>query len=697
MTDKSQDIVTVERVGPVALIALDNPPVNAASHALRAGVEKALAELQADAQIEVIALYGKGRTFIAGADIREFGKPPMEPRLPDLCNTIELSEKPVISVIHGTALGGGLEVALSTHARVAVEGSFVGLPEVSLGILPGAGGTQRAPRLAGMAASLDIITSGRRITVREAHEMGLVDEIRSGAPRDIAVASAEDVRSGALKTRRTRDIEVVEDKGALKAVGERLRKKQPNLFSPHKCVEAVAASVLPLEEGLKRERELFIECLDSPQRAALIHAFFSERAVAKIPEAGAKARDLNLLGVIGGGTMGSGISTAALLAGFDVILAERDGEALGRGVKTIEKNLAGAVKRGKLSEEKRDSILNGKLKTTTDLADFADVDLVIEAVFEDMDVKKDIFRQLDKVCKPGAVLASNTSYLDVNEIAAETARPEDVIGLHFFSPAHVMRLLEVVVADRTSAEVVATGFALGRKLGKVCVRAGVCDGFIGNRILSHYKKVSEYLVMDGASPAQVDSALTSFGFAMGPYAVGDLAGLDIGWATRKRLAPKRPLEERYVPIADRICERGWYGRKTGKGYYIYDQDGQHPNPEIDEIIADERKAAGIAPRTFTDQEIVDRFMTAMVSEAVRVLDDKIALRPIDIDATYLFGYGFPRFQGGPMHYADTVGAAALVRRIEAYAGEDPHYWQVPPLLAQMAENETTFAKMNEEA
>lgn len=696
MTDISQDIVTIERIGPIALIALNNPPVNAASQALRAGIEEAVTALQGEDGIEVIALYGVGRTFIAGADIREFGQPPKEPRLPDLCDTIEMSAKPIISVIHGTALGGGLEVALSTHARVAVEGSFVGLPEVTLGILPGAGGTQRAPRLAGMAASLDIITSGRRITVMEAREMGLVDEIRSGSPRDVALAAAEDVRSGALKTRRTRDIETTEDLAALEAYRERLNTKQPKLFSPHKCVDAVAASVLPIEEGLKRERALFQECLDSPQRAALVHAFFAERAVAKIPEAGTPPRELARVGVIGGGTMGSGISTAALLAGFEVTLAERDQEAVARGVATIEKNLAGAVKRGKISEDQRAAILTDKLKTTSDLTDFAEVDLVIEAVFEEMDVKKDIFRQLDKVCKPGAVLATNTSYLDVNQIAAETARPQDVIGLHFFSPAHVMRLLEVVVADKTAPDVVATGFALGRKLGKVCVRAGVCDGFIGNRILSHYKKVAEYLMLDGAHPAQIDDAMTGFGFAMGPYAVSDLAGLDIGWATRKRLAPTRPPEERYVAIADRICERGWFGRKTDKGYYIYDADGPRPNPEVDQIIADERQAAGVTPRTFTDQEIVDRFMTAMVSEATRVLEDGIALGPIDIDATYLFGYGFPRFQGGPLHYADTVGAAELVRRIETYAKEDPCYWQVPELLGRMARAGTTFASMNGE-
>jgi len=697
MSEPHSETVTIEQTGAIALIPLDNPPVNAASHAVRSGIMAALDNLQADNTVKAIAIYGKGRTFIAGADIREFGKPPMPPSLPEICNAIEACSKPVVAVIHGTALGGGFEVAMAAHARIAVKGSHVGLPEVTLGILPGAGGTQRAPRLAGMAAALDLITTGRRISVKEAKTLGLVDDIRAETPRDIALAAAEEVIAGTLQTRRTGDLAVTEDTGALDAARAALAARQPHLFSPQNCVEAVAASVLPIEDGLKRERALFKECLDHPQRAALVHAFFSERAVAKIPEAGATPREVNRLGVIGGGTMGSGIATAALLSGLEVILAERDEDGLARGAATIGKNLAGAVKRGKLSEEKRATILSDKLTATTDLGRFAEVDLVIEAVFEDMDVKKDIFRQLDKVCRKGAVLATNTSYLDVNEIAAVTSRPEDVIGLHFFSPAHVMRLLEVVVAEKTAPDAVATGFALGRRLGKVCVRAGVCDGFIGNRILSHYKKVAEYVVMDGATPAQVDAAMTGFGFAMGPFAVSDLAGLDIGWATRKRLAPARPPEERYIPIADRICERGWYGRKTGKGFYDYGGDSLEPAPELEQIIADERAKAGVTARTFTDQEIVDRFMTAMVSEAARVLEDGIALRPIDIDATYLFGYGFPRFHGGPMHYADTVGAAELVRRIETYAHDDPYYWQVPPLLARMAAEGTQFAYMNREA
>ena len=690
-----ETVVTIENVGEIALIAVDNPPVNAASQALRAGLKQAIEDL--DGKVKAIAIYGRGRSFIAGADIREFGKPPKSPSLPDVCNRIEACTTPVVAILHGVALGGGLEVALSAHARVVAGKVGVGFPEVTLGILPGAGGTQRTPRLTGIAPALDLITSGRRIDAEEALKLGLVDRIETGAPRDVALAAARALAAGDLPHRRTGEIDVTPDPEALAASEAKIAKKTPQLFAPRKCVEAVAAATRPLAEGLAAERALFIECLDSPQRAALVHAFFAERAVAKVPEAGATPREIGHIGVIGGGTMGSGIATAALLAGLRVTLNERDTEALERGRKTIESNLAGAVKRGKLAPEARDDILRNTLQTTLDLDDFAPVDMVIEAVFEDMDVKKAIFRRLDAIARPGAILASNTSYLDINEIAAETARPADVLGLHFFSPAHIMRLLEIVVADKTAPEVTATGFALARKLGKVGVRAGVCDGFIGNRILSHYRKTADYMVMDGASPWEIDAALEDFGFAMGPFAVSDLAGLDIGWATRKRLAPTRDARERYVPVSDRICERGWFGRKTGQGFYTYGQDGPQPNPEVAQIIVEEREKAGIAPRKFTPEEIVTRYLTAMIAEGARVLEDGIALRPVDIDAVFLFGYGFPRFRGGPMFHADTIGAAELVDRIETFAAEDPFYWRVPALLRRLADAGRRFADLNEEA
>lgn len=689
------DVVSIERQGPVALVALNNPPVNAASHAVRSGIWKAIETLQDDADVKVIALYGEGRTFIAGADIREFGKPPKDPWLPDLCNFIEDSKTPVVCVLHGTTLGGGLEVALASHVRVALSGTRVGLPEVTLGILPGAGGTQRAPRLAGIRASLDLITSGKPIPAEAALEHGLVDRIDAGDPRDVAIAAAGDFLEGKLVARRTCDLPVEDDADAISAMRATLAKTQPLLFSPHKCVDAVEASRLPRDEGLKEERRLFNECMDSPQRAGLIHAFFAERAVAKVPEAAATPRDVRKIGVIGGGTMGSGIATAALLAGFDVTMTERDQAGLDRGKATITSNLDGAVKRGKLTSEARETILSQNLSTATELDALGDADLIIEAVFEDMGVKREIFETLDKVAKPGAVLASNTSYLDVNEIAAATSRPHDVVGLHFFSPAHIMRLMEVVVADKTGADAVATGFALARKLKKIAVRSGVCDGFIGNRIMTFYKKAADYMMMDGASPEEIDKAITGFGFAMGPYQVADLAGLDISWAANKRRAATRPAEERYIPIADEICEKGWFGRKTGQGFYIYDADGTRPNPEALAIIDTERAKAGVTPRAFSEDEIVSRFVTAMILEATRVLEEGIALRPVDIDAVFLFGYGFPRFRGGPMHTADQIGPAELVRRIEAYAQEDNYYWQVPALLRTLAESGGTFAEMNE--
>ncbi|MCA0873541.1 enoyl-CoA hydratase/isomerase family protein [Seohaeicola saemankumensis] len=697
MTDQPIISVTTEIVGDVALVCIDNPPVNALSVHVRTGIQSAVATINAEKSAKVIAIYAAGRTFIAGADITEFGKPPMPPALPDLLNEVEASEIPVVCVVHGTALGGGLEVALAAHARVGVKGLKIGLPEVLIGLLPGAGGTQRVPRLAGIPVALDMALSGRQMPGAEALELGLIDRLEDGAPRDIALQAGQDVIAGTLETRRTCDLQTTPDDAALDAARAMVEKKHRNLVSPQRCIEAIAASTGPIADGLKIERQAFIDCLATPQRAGLIHAFFGERAVANVPEKKAQPRDINAIGVIGGGTMGSGIATSALLAGIPVTLIEVKQEALDKGVATITGNLDGAVKRGKLSAEKRDATL-AMLSASTELQSLAEVDLVIEAVFEKMEVKKEIFGNLDTICKPGAILASNTSYLDINEIATATSRPEDVIGLHFFSPAHVMRLLEIVVADKTAPEVTATGFALAKRLKKIGVRAGVCDGFIGNRILGHYSKTAAYLVLDGATPQQVDQALEDFGFAMGPHKVGDLAGLDIGWMTRQRKAADMPSNERYAGnVADRICENGWFGRKTGQGYYVYEGRDMRPNPEVEKIIAAEREKAGITPRDFTDQDIVDRYMTAMIVEATRVVEDGIALRPVDVDVVFLSGYGFPRFRGGPLHYADTIGAAELVKRIEDYASEDAHYWQVPDLLREMAASGRSFADINKEA
>ena len=687
-------IVSVEIHDKTALICLDNPPVNAASQALREGLQKALnwASLQID--ISVITIYGAGHTFVAGADIKEFGKQPLAPFLPNLINEIENSKTPVISVLHGTALGGGLEIAMGTHARVGIKGLKVGLPEIHLGLLPGAGGTQRTPRLCGIPAALDMILSGRHMSAEEALEIGLIDRLYDGKPRDVALKAAEEVRIGKLKTIRTNHIIPKPNHAHLDEVSKKLLQTHSHLFSPHKCIEAIRACSLPIFEGLNIERQAFNECMDTPQRAGLIHAFFGERAASNVPEAKITGRKVQHIGIIGAGTMGSGIATVCLLAGLRVTLIENKQENLNKGAAKIEENLQGAVKRGKLTAENLSKI-RALLQPSLNIEDLAQVDLVIEAVFEDMNVKKEIFKKLDSICKAGAVLASNTSYLDINEIAASTSRPQDVIGLHFFSPAHVMRLLEIVVGKRTDPAVTATGFKIAKKLRKIGVKAKVCDGFIGNRILTHYRKTVAYLVLDGAHPQEVDQALENFGFAMGPHKVTDLAGLDIDWMTRQRKAPTRAKEERYSgQIADRICEKGWFGRKSGRGYYLYKDQDIRPNPDVDAIINSERKKAEITVQKFDNKVIIERFMTAMISESVRVLEEQIAARPLDVDMVLLFGYGFPRHRGGPLHYADTLGPQEVIRRIEMYAKEDSHYWRVPDMLRQMALDGIKFSDLN---
>ena len=690
------DVVTFQKHDDIATICVDNPPVNAAGYDMRKGVVDALDALEADPQVKAIGLYCAGRTFVAGADIREFGKPPQAPILPEVCARLENSSKPIVAVLHGTALGGGLELALCCQARVGVPSGKVGLPEVNLGLLPGSGGTVRLPRLTDTKTAVKMITGGAPISMAEALESGIVDRVEEGDPAELAQRMARELAMGGLKARVTKDLAVNLDADVLMGAKVKFTAMGSKGAVALRALTALEGASKPLDEALATERALFIEGLASDEHRGLKHAFFAERAVANIPEADATPREINAVGVIGGGTMGSGISTAMLLAGLPVTVIETAEDRVAFAEGTIKKNLAGAVKRGKLSAEAHDATVAG-LTVTTDMTMLSDVDLVVEAVFESMEVKHEVFGKLDTICKPGAILASNTSYLNINKIAEAVKRPADVIGLHFFSPAHVMRLLEVVVADKTAPDVVATGFVLAKRLKKVAVRAGVCDGFIGNRILAHYAKSTGYMMLDGADYAQIDKALEGFGAAMGPFSVGDLAGLDIGWAERKRRAPLRPPEERVVEVADRICEAGDFGRKTGKGYYIYGEDGSKTkNPDVATYIADEQAAKGITPRSFTDEEIVSRYITAMISEAARVVDEGIALRPIDVDAVFLFGYGFPRHRGGPLCYADTIGAGMLVERIKEYAKEDPHYWQVPALLQKMANDGTTFADLNKE-
>jgi 3-hydroxyacyl-CoA dehydrogenase len=699
----SADVVTRELRGKVLLVTIDHAPVNALSADVRRGLLAAVEAADADKAVEAVLIVGAGRNFIAGADIREFGKPPVPPSLPDVCNRIEACTKPVVAAIHGAALGGGLEVALAAHYRIAVDGAKLGLPEVQLGLLPGAGGTQRTPRLTGAQAALDLILSGRHAGAKEALTIGLIDRV--GSSDDIlaeGLAYVHELLAAHAPARRTRDAAALGDHAASLAAVATARaetaKKSRGLFSPLKIVDAVEAAIeQPFDEGLRLERKLFLECIDSPQRAGLIHAFFAEREVLKAPETrDAKPRALNTIGVVGGGTMGAGIAVAALDAGLPVTMIERDDVSLARGRAHIEKVYDGLIAKGRMSAEKKAALM-ARWSGSTSYDALAGADLVIEAVFEDLAVKQAVFAELDRVCKAGAVLATNTSYLDIDAIAASISRPADVIGLHFFSPANIMKLLEVVVPKQVSADVVATAFELAKKLRKTPVRAGVCDGFIGNRVLAVYRSAADAMMEDGASPYQIDAAVRAFGFPMGPFQVVDLAGGDIGWAARKRRAATRNPAARYVQISDRLCERGWFGQKTGRGFYLYPEGSRSgtPDPEVESIIDAERARAGITPRRFTDEEIMRRYMAAMINEGANVVHERIALRPLDVDVTFLYGYGFPRYRGGPMKYADMVGLPKILADIREFAKEDPLFWQPSPLLVELVERGADFASLNQ--
>lgn len=690
--------------GDVLVVRIDNPPVNALGAAVRQGLRDAIGEAESRADVQAVLIVGEGKAFIAGADIREFGKPPVDPSLPEVCQRIESCGKRVVAAIHGAALGGGLEVALAAHYRVALPGAQLGLPEVNLGLLPGAGGTQRAPRLMGVKPAAEMMLSGKPLSAKAALAAGLVDRLVDGSdPVAAGLACVQELQAAQAPLRRTRDVAIADRAAALAdldALAADTAKKSRGLFSPQKIVECVRNAVeLDFDEGMQRERAAFMECLASPQRAGLIHAFFAEREVAKVPEAKAAApRPVASIAVIGGGTMGAGITVSALDAGLPVTMIERDDASLARGRAHVEKVYDGLVAKGRMAADAKAAVM-ARYTGSTRYEDIAAADLVIEAVFEDLEVKKAVFRELDRACKPGAVLATNTSYLDIDAIAAATGRPQDVIGLHFFSPANIMKLLEIVVPAKVSADVVATAFALARTMKKVPVRAGVCDGFIGNRILAVYKQAADYLLEDGASPYEIDAAVRGFGYPMGPFQVTDLAGGDIGWATRKRRAATRDPKARYVEIADRICERGWFGQKTGRGFYLYPEGARtgQPDPEVLAIVDAERAKKGVAARSFTPHEIMRRYMAAMVNEGAKVVEEGIALRPLDVDVTFLSGYGFPRFRGGPMHYADTVGLPKILADIREFAQEDPLFWKPAPLLEKLVAEGRDFGSLNRAA
>jgi 3-hydroxyacyl-CoA dehydrogenase len=644
--------------GNIGVISIDNPPVNALSLAVRQGIMDALDEAERDAS-EALLIICEGRTFIAGADISEFGKPIQDPWLPAVVNRIEASAKPVVAAIHGTALGGGFEVALAAHYRCALPSAKVGLPEVKLGLLPGAGGTQRTPRLAGAQAALDLMTSGVPISATQATEAGLVDRLIDGNLLEGALAWAAELLADGAKPRRTAELTVPDhDAGLFDTYRSMLAKRARAQIGPQHIVDCVeAATRLPLEEGLQLERDRFAELMAGEQSIALRHIFFAERQAAKVDGLSRETplRPIESIGVIGGGTMGGGIAMSFATAGIPVTLIEINDAALERGLAIIDRNYAGSVKRGKLSEEKA-AACRSLISASTDYASLADVDLVIEAVFEDPTLKKQIFARLDDACKPGAILATNTSYQDVDAIAAVTQRPQDVIGLHFFSPAHIMKLLEVVRGEKTADDVLATCIKLAKKIRKIPVVSGVCYGFIGNRMLQPYSKQSQLLLLEGATPQQVDTAMESFGMAMGPLRVFDLAGLDVGYKAREALTDDKKGDPATYRVPDLLVEAGRLGQKSGAGFYKYDENRRPtPDPEVQGIIEETAVELGIERREISDEEIVDRLVGALVDEGRKILDEGIAQRASDIDVVYVYGYGFPAYRGGPMHHAEVAG------------------------------------------
>lgn len=687
-------LVELRRDGEIAVIVCDNPPVNALKHELRVGIQDAFARANEDKNIAAIVLTCAGRTFIAGADITEFNKPPQSPSLIDLNAQIEAIKKPVVAAIFGTALGGGLEITLACHFRIAASSARLGLPEIKLGLIPGAGGTQRLPRLVGMDKAMKMILSGDPISAKEALSLGLVDEVFDGDPAAAGVAFARKVLAEKRPLRKAGEIddklaEMRQQPGKFDELAASHLKKARGLHAPTAALEALRGALdLPLAEGLERERAKFQELRVGEQSKAQRHIFFAEREAAKVPgiTKDTKPRDIKKVAVIGAGTMGGGIAMSFANAGIPVTVVETAEDALKRGLSVMEKNYKTSVARGALREEdvaKRMGLLNG----TTDISATKDADLVIEAAFEEMPIKKDIFGKLDKLTKSGAVVASNTSYLDVNEIAASTSRPADVLGMHFFSPANVMKLLEIVRGDKTSPEVLATAIAAARKIGKVPVVVGVCHGFVGNRMLRARSIEAERLLLEGALPHEVDGALTEFGFPMGPFAMSDLAGLDVGWRMRKSQGLK-------AEVADALCEQGRFGQKTGKGFYVYEAGSRsgRADPEVEQIVVAASKRLGVARRPIDKKEIVERLIFPMINEGARILEEGIAQRPGDIDVIWIYGYGFPIWRGGPMFYADTVGLPYIRDRLAALAkttGDKRH--EPAPLLAKLAAEGSTFA------
>ncbi len=690
----------------IAIITIDNPPVNALSPGVPEGIAATIEEINNDPSVKAAVLIGGGRTFVAGADIKEFGKMTSGKgrgaSLLPLLLGIENCSKPVVIAIHGAAFGGGLELAMAGHYRVASSDAQVGQPEVKLGLIPGAAGTQRLPRLAGVAKALEMCADGKPVAAAEAFQLGIVDRLIEGDLLAGAVAFAREVAGKPIPKTRERSEKLgtaTEGAAIIAAARERIRKKQRGLIAPLAAIEAVeAATKLSFEEGCEVERRLFMECLFSDQSKALIHVFFGEREVAKIPDVpkDTTVRLIRSVGVVGSGTMGGGIAMVFANAGVPVLLKEVDQPTLDQGLAKIRKNYASSVQRGRFTQQFVDERL-ALITPTLSYDDFTNVDMVVEAVFEGMALKKQVFQDLDRACKRDAVLASNTSTLSIDEIASVTSRAESVIGTHFFSPANIMRLLEIVRGKETSKEVIATCMQLSKKLGKIGVLVGNCRGFVGNRMFGPYRREAQFLVEEGAEVEAVDNALVEFGMAMGPLATGDLAGLDVGWRIRKEY---RHLEKPGVrqPVAeDRLCEMGRYGQKTLAGWYRYDEQRRAvSDPEVAALVRKWAAEAGIPQRKVPPSEMIERCVYALVNEGARILEEGYALRSVDIDIIYLNGYGFPAYRGGPMWYADTVGLRKVYDRVCEFRQQQGELWEPAPLLKRLAETNQTFAEFGQE-
>ena len=699
-------LVRLAKDNDIAVITIDNPPVNALSPGVPEGISEAIRQVNDDPSVRAAVIIGAGRTFVAGADIREFGKMtsgqrPRTGLLPVLLS-IEDCAKPVVMAIHGTAFGGGLELAMAGHYRVASPDAQVGQPEVKLGLIPGAAGTQRLPRLAGIAKALEMCSDGKPVGAAEALRVGIVDRLIEGDLLAGATAFAREIAGKPAPKTRERSEKLgtaAESAAAIAAARENVRKKQRGLLAPLAAIDAVeAATKLPFDEGCRVEQKLFTDCLFSDQSKALIRVFFGEREVAKVPDIPKETIVLPVrsVAVVGSGTMGGGIAMVFANAGIPVLLKEVDQAALDQGLAKIRKNYASSVQRGRFTQQFVDERL-ALITPTLRYDKFGEADMVVEAVFEGMGLKKQVFRELDDACKRGAILASNTSTLSIDEIAEMTSRPESVIGTHFFSPANVMRLLEIVRGKKTSKEVIATCMQLSKKLGKIGVLVGNCRGFVGNRMFGPYRREAQFLVEEGAAVEAVDNALVEFGMAMGPLATGDLAGLDVGWRIRKEY---RHLEKHGVrqPIAeDRLCEMGRYGQKTLAGWYRYDENRRAvPDPEVAALVSKSAAEAGISQRQVSAAEVVDRCLFALVNEGARILEEGYALRAVDIDIIYLNGYGFPAHRGGPMWYADTVGLKKVYDRVCEFRHQHGEHWEPAPLLKRLAETNQTFAQFNQE-